>query len=395
MPQIWSTGTVPTQNDDVTLTGNNSVQVSSTSPTVHSLTLDSAFTGTLDLFSTLTVNPNGDSTGGLEMDNGTIDQPAGAGAPINVDGGYFNWSGGVLNSTTALASLNLVNVTAAMTAGDKDTGSTVNIGKNTNYDFNISGTWTFNNNSGITITDGGRFYWDVGTIATSGSGVIQNNGGTFAKPRTSGIATVKSDLPYVNNGSGDNVALLMVFKGVLEFTKAGPGPQGVSVLQNGLSVIKLYDGTTLTVDKGLTMNAGFLENDGTSMIGVGDVKIHGGTVLPGDDGIVGELDCDGAVTMDGGTLKVDVDLTTVTHYDVWKAKSFDFTNTTATLTVNSLNIPATLPKNQVFHILQTGAANSITGDFATKNLAIGNTGKSYTAGPDGTKQYYDLATPAN
>jgi hypothetical protein len=79
---------------------------------------------------------------------------------------------------------------------------------------------------------------------------------------------------------------------------------------------------------------------------------------------------------------------------VWTAKRFDFTaGNTATLHVFSQNIPATLPANKAFHILQTPAMNSITGDFATKIVAIGDTGKSCTAGPDMNKQNYDITTP--
>jgi hypothetical protein len=58
-----------------------------------------------------------------------------------------------------------------------------------------------------------------------------------------------------------------------------------------------------------------------------------------------------------------------------------------------INIPATLPKQQPFPIMQTPGANNITGDFASWNLNIGNTGKKYTAGPDGTKQNYVVTTP--
>jgi hypothetical protein len=96
--------------------------------------------------------------------------------------------------------------------------------------------------------------------------------------------------------------------------------------------------------------------------------------------------------MDGGIYDATVDLTTVTSYEVWKAKSF-LIGGTAKLYVDSVNIPGTLPAKQPYPILQTSAKNSITGDFATKSLAIGTTGKSYTAGPDGTNQNYLVTTP--
>jgi hypothetical protein len=116
-PAIWSTGTVPTQYDDVTLSG--SYSVCSGGSSVHSLKLDPTYTGTLELWGTLNVNPNGDSTGGLEVDGGTIDQPGGMSAQINVQGGYFNWGGGVINSTATLSALNLHNVTANVTGAGR------------------------------------------------------------------------------------------------------------------------------------------------------------------------------------------------------------------------------------------------------------------------------------
>jgi hypothetical protein len=83
-PNIWSTHAVPTQNDDVDLTGafnvlfNGSVNGPTAARTV---TLDALFSGTLTLNSVFTVGS------GLEVDNGVINQPGGVGvSDINVSG---------------------------------------------------------------------------------------------------------------------------------------------------------------------------------------------------------------------------------------------------------------------------------------------------------------------
>lgn len=118
-----------------------------------------------------------------------------------------------------------------------------------------------------------------------------------------------------------------------------------------------------------------------------------GTMLVGGLNGDGTLNCSGNVTMDGGTYEADVNFQT-NKYTLWKAKSF-LIGTNATLQVDSQNVPQNLPKNMPFTILQATAQNGISGDFTTKNLAIGNTGKSYTTSVDQGKQNYTITTPAN
>jgi hypothetical protein len=395
---IWSTHTVPTSADDVILTGPYSVYSGGNS--VHSLKLDSAFTGGLYLYGAINVNPNGDSTGGLEVDNGKIDQPGGANAPLNVDGGYFNWAAGILNSTTTLAAVNLTNVTADVTGGDKATNSNFNIDGTTIFKLDMNGTWTFNENAGINIAAGGTFIWQSAgaSIATTGTGFITNSGGEFTKAKVSGGGTVMCDLPYVNNNSG---ASLTVQTGTLEFTRAG-STNGVSVFQSDGSINLSQDGLStgqrLKVDKGFQMSGGTLTTGSgqqPTQITGGDVLITGGTVKIGGSGVTtGELDCTGAVTMNGGTLEVDVDFGGMGSADLWKAKNFLIGNT-AKLSVLTYRLPNPLPSGKKFTILDSALAqDGVTGDFTnSNNIPITGTKKLWKAGPDAAKTEYDLTTP--
>jgi hypothetical protein len=433
-PSIWLNTdtmqhTVPTSSDDVTLTSNYSVQAGGTGLAVHSLKLDSNYTGALELWGALNVNPNGDSTGGLEVDNGTLDQPGGANAPVNVQG-FFNWSAGLLNNSGVHAALNLLNGTATLTGNNLSTGSDITvqngsfiwsgnvldsittlstlhlIADNTvhvigdpvtgnkatgvNFDINgtevsneVSGTWTFNKNAGISLSNAATFEWNTntGSIATSGTGIIMNSGGIFSKTTNSGTGVASCGLPYVNN---DPTAGLFVYAGTLKFTGAG-ATNGVSVLQNSGDVY--LESATLEVDHGLTMNNGMLETSGNCDITGGDVvRVHGGRVTIDEDSGTAALYCDGAVTMDGGEYLATVDETN-DRSDLWYAAKGFTIGGTATLTVKTVNIlDGGLPPGRSYTILQT--LQTIVGDFATKNLAMNDgSGNSFTTSvtPDQTK----------
>ena len=256
-----------------------------------------------------------------------------------------------------------------------------------------TGNLTFNDNAGITLSGAAVFNWEsAANIVTTGTGMFQNNGGFLVKSALSGNAKVTSDLPYVNN---DAHAYLTVQQGTLSFDKAG-ATNGVSVLQNSGTITIGVDnvrGATLEVDNGLTMNGGVLTTATgfTSNIATGDVKVHGGTVTIGDGGIA-ELDCDGFVTMDGGTYQVAVDANKITE-DLWISTKGFLIGNTATLTVNTIAYPVggKVPPGKLWVIMATGAKNNITGDFGTKNVNFNDgSGKKYQAAPDPTNQYYDL-----
>ncbi len=183
----------------------------------------------------------------------------------------------------------------------------------------------------------------------------------------------------------------------MAFDRAGVG--GASVLQNSGQIVIGADNVnaaTLEADKGLTMNHGSLTTAAgqTCKIAVGDVTIAGGVVNVGNSSGTGELDCDGKVTMSGGVYVASVDLTANTN-SVWKStKGFSLPGPAgqAVLQVDSLNIPGTLPVKQQHHLLEA-PNKGISGDFSGWHVAIGNTGKSYTAAPDMNKQNYDATTP--
>ena len=137
------------------------------------------------------------------------------------------------------------------------------------------------------------------------------------------------------------------------------------------------------------MNGGTLSaTTGVAKITVGDVTITGGDVLLGVTTTKGVLICDGLVTMTGGTYDATADLTVPTATK-WLANKGFVLGGTATLTVTTIAKPNPVVVGTLVTILQT-PANLITGDFATKNVAIPGTTNSYNAAPNGTKQFYDL-----
>ena len=89
---------VPGQNDDALFDNSSSASdctyTGAMYPSVHSVTLDSHYTGTLHLDNLL-------SMGTLELDGGNIDQPNGNYSYLSV--GNFNWSAGTLNVANNIA----------------------------------------------------------------------------------------------------------------------------------------------------------------------------------------------------------------------------------------------------------------------------------------------------
>jgi hypothetical protein len=124
-----------------------------------------------------------------------------------------------------------------------------------------------------------------------------------------------------------------------------------------------------------------------STISGGNVIITGGSVFP----VVGTmLTCTGLVTMNGGTYFPEVNLNAPVNASLWTANQGFLLGGTATLTAQTVNpIPNPLPKGTTVTILSTPKINLITGDFATKNVAIPG-GGAYNPGTDPTKQYYWL-----
>ena len=134
--------------------------------TVNSLTLDAPYTGTLTLPGSLTV------TGGFDMEGGSINQPGGVGvSDINLMGGNFNWSAGVLNAGPTPGMVNTSDVKIEITGANNLTmGDTLSV-SNTSVLLNTTGILTFKYNTGISIGNSTTFTWQSGNIVTAGTGI--------------------------------------------------------------------------------------------------------------------------------------------------------------------------------------------------------------------------------
>jgi hypothetical protein len=360
---------------------------------VHSLSMDPDYTGTLTLIGDLEVQG-----GGLDVENGNINQPNGAASEIDVNGGAFNWAGGTINSGTTVSNLQLFNVSGriggpvpALNSGDNldiNNGTTISLWQSGNtLSFILPG-------AGINIASGGKFVWDIhnGSITGGAGGAQINNSGTFLV--TAGGAGTCS-LPYYSNASSALLDLEVGSK--LKFTSGGADDSAYSVLQDNGAIY--FNGGTLEVDAGLQMNGGNLTTSSANggAIRGGAIYIHGGSVNPGasTNATGSSLDCTGCdVTMDGGTYNATVDFKNL-RYSQWTAKSFTI-GSAAQLAVTSQNVPAQLPPPPVgvFVILKTQNTN-ISGDFTnSQNILITGTNTKWKAGvlDPNNKTEYELST---
>ncbi len=384
-PANWSTDTVPTSTDNVVFDGNYSngdadFNISSDANAANSITLSSSYNGTLHVLDPMSIG-----TGGLELDGGNIDQPNGSSSNITDTGG-FNWSGGILNSSSTLSTFYMVGFLADVNikGGAKTQGSTLDVTGDV-VNLNSTGNWKFNNDAGINLNAGSSFNWNSAdaNIVTTGTGFITNTGGTFTKPELA--KDVKCDLPYVNNGA--DAVLKIAAGGKLTFTRAG-ATNDVSVFQSQ-GVIRLASGADLQVDKGLTMSGGELkvEAGGSAWIKGGTVEIHGGVVdltdvkrLASGGIALARLDIAGAVTMDGGTFKTTVNAANSAAGYI-TAKSF-LIGGTAAIQSRTINIPPLggVPRNNLIIVLHIDARSTgtISGNFATENLPfMDRSGRSF------------------
>ena len=377
--------TAPSQSSDVIFGGTLGTDANCTTDgavSVHSITIDSNYTGTLDLIGDLQVQG-----GGFDMENGNINQPNGAASEIDVNGGAFNWAGGNINIGTAQSNLQLFNVTANVAgAAARTFGDNLKVINGTTVNMGLAGVWTFDNGAGINIASGGTFKWNSidpngGTIKAVGAGIITNNGGSFIV-NFPGTGMGMCDLPYYANAASAVLAL----SSSLEFTQAGPS--GFSVKQDNGKIV-ITAGAKLGVFAGLQMNGGLLTtlgyNTTTQTPGiVGDVDVEGGTVSLGGDAQVGVLYVNGHVTMNGGIYLVTVDAA-AKDADEWVATQGFSLGGTATLTTKTVNAAGGVPAGVSWSIL-TASRGHIVGDFATKNVTYAP-GKNYSTGisPDGTQ----------
>jgi hypothetical protein len=383
----WSGGVAPTTVDDVILGDgvHNGRCIFSGFPgqAANSVTLTANYQGTLEVDGTLTTNL-------FELDGGAVEQPNGIGlSDINTT--TFNWVDGILNATAILANINIQDGGEAQIYGnDKVDGSDIKLGQGAYGSLGIAGNWTFTNNAGISIGKNATFNWENANakIVSSGTGQIVNNGGTFLKSIDTGANQVVSGLPYVQNGGN-----LLVPEGKMTFTRALGG--GFSVILNA-GIAGLGDVRTATLDApvgGVLLNGATLNSSKGSKIN-GNLFMQDGLIDLGGADAIDTLWVEGNFTMIGGTYKATVNMTTM-QADQILARANVTLGALATLEVNCIAVPAQWNANQTIDILKvTGdGTEKISGDFGTKTLDIGTTGKKFTTQKANTDKNYQLVTP--
>jgi hypothetical protein len=310
-PLNWQNGYVPQAGDNVYFMGGTSSCVLNDAVSIGSLNLDGGFSATLTLNKGITLT--GSSTGWAgELLSGTIDQPNGAASDMYLNGGVFQFIGGVLNSTTSVstihiaqgAELDLVAGTAVSTGDNFDNSGTI-------HD-NSTASVTFNNNAGITNNSGATIVIDQGDFRTSGTGQI-NNSGTIDKTYAF-ENIVKSELP-INNISSS--AVLWIEDGQLwdsgtSTTHGSSVYQASGLIELGYGVRTINHAGELRADSGFIMNGGTLKSLGTLTSSIdANVLVHAGDIYVCVNGNgAGTLSVGGAgeqFTMDGGTYHCAVD----------------------------------------------------------------------------------------
>jgi hypothetical protein len=356
--------------------------------------MDPGYTGTLTLNARLAV------ADGASFFKGNINQPNGPNSDLTLaDDSRATWGGTVLNSGSNLSTIHIgfrasldVNTQARTIGSNLDNSGTVT------FKSLLAGPVTFANNAGITNNIGGDIVFDtvdIQPLQTDGTGVILNSG-TVEKSTDNDTVSI-SQLPLINDDPIAASATLIVRKGTLAFTR--PAQQnGVSVFQNR-GTTQLYNGTVLQADYGYTQQGGYLltyggdvaKIDTTEGGGNADVKIHGGVVQVGADGTYGILAATGSVTMDGGTLAIQVGGTTLQH-DEFNANLFTSSFTigaNASLQVDTNNIPVGgVPPNTTIHIIR---AETISGTFQPENILF-LPGGIWSADVNDNSDSYDLYT---
>ncbi len=167
----------PGQYDDVLFSGQVGSDIDCETPdgepvAVQSLTIDSTYTGTLTANDELNV-----SGGGLSMAGGDLETP---GTTIYVTNGTILLAGGILNAGATPGMLYAANATIQLTGPARNIGTSVVVDDAAAV-LNMTGDLTFTNNAGIKMKNAAHFDWQSATnIVTTGTGIIENDGGTFA-----------------------------------------------------------------------------------------------------------------------------------------------------------------------------------------------------------------------
>jgi hypothetical protein len=307
---------------------------------------------------------------GMTMNGGNIAQPA-AGDTLTVDGA-FNWTAGILNTTSVLST---VFIQGGNIGGVAQTvGSTLDISGSVSY--STSGSMNFTNNAGVNIRSTGTWNWGAtqGNLVTDGTGAITNNGGFNINLGTG--ATASSQLLYVGTGSSS----FTLSSGTLNFPTQG-WRIGYYVQQDSGRIV-ISSGATLGAGGlGLHLTGGSLQTSGRTY-----ANINGNVVVDG-----GEVDMNAAVNDTCGALQITGNLTV--NAGIWNVKADPNNNAVdvvfvtgsislanaATLSVNTINLNGgRVPTGRELTFMGTGAGGSISGNFGTRLLAYNDgSGKSW------------------
>ncbi len=304
------------------------------------------YTGTVD-FKVSTFVGNLELRGGNIAQNDAFYASAGGGhLAVTV---HFDWTAGILNSSSTAGWVHLVGATGIIDPGDGNTvglGSTLSLEKNTS-DLGADVTLGDGTIQGIGLPDifVGEFcklqrpaanLW----LKLNQIGKVEMNGGEIT------LHCVESDSYLLINGgkvilkaNGTGPALntdTVIFKGRI-------GAQGPSVKIDG-GTLELQCGVTLKANFGFEMANGALVTRPTTIAGGNnisliraDAKISGGDISIGKpvegNPVYATLTVDGDVTWTGGTYRPYINSTSNTfEATTWKASSTFYTTNGATIT---------------------------------------------------------------
>lgn len=275
---------------------------------------------------------------------------------------------------------------------DDTTGDNINL-KGSNGSVSLPGhKITFNKNAGISIDNTSTLNLIDGTFQTTGTGVITNPG---ALEKTAGTNPFVTDLAIVNSG------LFQLQSGLLQIN--GKEPTKNSSFNQSGGTCDLWAATTLSAKQGFYMNGGVLQTESsnalghTSSINDGDILLEGGVIklnVNNVDGTnVGVLSSNKALTIQGNAeyqAKIDSTNNTADRLSIAGNVTIGGNAKLTALSVNLIN--GKVKRNNTWDIISS--AGTITGDFATKNLAFNDgSGDSYTGALNGTKTKYQLTSP--
>ena len=279
--------------------------------------------------------------------------------------GYFNWTGGNLNTNNVLSTVTLQgggSMTGA--AGSPSSFSTIVVAANT---FTMSASSrTFNGSAGITIETAGNLIWNApGTFVNNGTGYVSNGGLFYVNPGNAETCTC--GLPIVNDANGS--ILQVGSETLLGATLNVTGTRSGANVNQTAGLIIVWGEATLQVSSVLAVSGGDLDtfSAATAFI-VGNVSVESDAQIflnKGNDA-TGALEITGSLTMTGGTFNVKID-----PFD----NEYDYIETTGNITLGGnavLSVVTLNPDNQRVPngfaadiLTTTNPGSMINGDFGT------------------------------